>query len=90
MKRLKSENEHLTNLLRSEKEKCLLLESTIQKEGYGNGRITVASGGVEAHAKRIAMLEMKEIENRQSAEHAKQVDDFIFKMLNFIKARIGF
>lgn len=73
VKRLKSENEHLKKILEMEKDKVHTLEENMEKlfqKGMATSKDLIVSNNPQSLAKRMAMVEMKELHERQRAEHA--------------------
>ncbi|GFO27236.1 centrosomal protein of 290 kda-like, partial [Plakobranchus ocellatus] len=83
VKQLTQEKEVLSNTLMMEKEKLHALEVAMEElhrrgvtgEANGQGPVSVTDGDIISISKKITMLEMKELNERQRAEHASRMYD---------------
>jgi len=73
--RLQREVEEMRKELETEKEKGNLLEERLERFGGGSGVEIGGGGDVGMMARRLAAVEMKELSERQRAEHAQRMYD---------------
>ncbi|XP_074654662.1 centrosomal protein of 290 kDa-like [Tubulanus polymorphus] len=77
VKRLRDDNDNLKKILEIEKEKGHTFEAALEhlrKQGV-KGDSAVSDGEVISISKKITMLEMKEINERERAEHAQRMSE---------------
>ncbi|GFR72659.1 centrosomal protein of 290 kDa [Elysia marginata] len=95
VKQLTAEKEVLSNTLTMEKEKLHALEAAMEElhrrgvtgEADGQGPVSVTDGDIISISKKITMLEMKELNERQRAEHAARMYDQQRALLSELGAR---
>ncbi|XP_005096015.2 centrosomal protein of 290 kDa [Aplysia californica] len=77
IKQLTQDNEELKNTLSMEKEKLHALEAAMEelhRRGVTDGsEVSVTDGDIISISKKLTMLEMKELNERQRAEHASRM-----------------
>ena len=90
---LRAEREQLLKELGSEKERCHTLEQTlgdlIGKNGAGSGTSPIRADEINSVARKLATLEIKELNERQRADHAAKRYDQMRGMLQDIEERNG-